>query len=79
MDWSLLGEEQVRSVQWKITIYLVGRYLMVTGDTVFTACIHKHGSSHDICLKEYLRSLNRTVYMALGSEVYNDVRMLLFK
>ena len=79
MDRSFLCEEQVRSVEWKITVNLIGRYLMITGDAIFTACIHQYGSTHDICLKEYLRCLNGTVNVAFCSEVDNDVRMLLLK
>ena len=52
---------------------------MITLDTVFAACIHKNSSTDDICGKENFRVLDGTVYVALGCEVYNHIRVFFLK
>ena len=54
---SLLCEEEIRSVKWKVTIYFIGTYLMISLYTIRSTCIHQCGCSYDICLKEIDRFL----------------------
>ena len=76
MDRCLFGKEQIRAVQRKITVYFVGRYLMITLNAVLSAGIHQYGSTHDVGLQEDPRILNGTVYVALCRKVYHHIRML---
>jgi hypothetical protein len=79
MDGSLLGKEEIGTVDRKISVNFIGGYLMVTGDPVFTTCIHQYGSTDDVCAQEDLRIFNRTVYMGLSCEIDDDIRLFLFK
>ena len=79
MNWSLLGEEQIRAVQWQVTVYFIGGYLMVTLDTVLAASIHQNTGTDDIGLEKDTRIFDRTVNMRLCCKVYHDVRMFFFK
>src|SRR5574344_53611 len=74
-----LRKEQVRTVKRQITVNLVCRYLVITLDAVFAACIHKYRSSDYIRLKENLRVLNRAVNVRLGSEINDYIRRLFFE
>lgn len=40
VDRGFFGEEQIRSVQWKILVYFIGGGLMVSKNSVFSAGIH---------------------------------------
>ena len=79
VDRSLLGEEQVRTIQRQITINLIGRNLMVTLNTILTASIHQHAGADDIGLEEDARIFDGTVNMRFCRKVDHDVRMLFFK
>ena len=52
---------------------------MVTFDAVLAAGIHHHCGTLDVGIQEDLRILNGAVYVALGSEVHHDIRVLLLK
>ena len=79
MDRCFFCEEQVRSVKWKIAVHFIGRYLMITLDSVFSAGIHKNSSTFDISIKENFRIFDGTVNMAFCCKVYNHIRMFFFK
>ena len=72
----LLCEEEVRAVQRKISVYLIGRNLVVTLNAVGAACVKQRCGSHYVCADKALRIYNGTVNMALCREVYNDIRFL---
>ena len=42
MDGGFLSKEEVGTIERKVSVYLIGRYLMVSGDTVLSAGIHKY-------------------------------------
>ena len=71
MDRCLLCKEEIRTIQGKIAVYLISRYLMVSDIAVLTASIHHYLCSEDICTKEYFGILDRTVYVRFCREV-ND-------
>ena len=75
----LLCEEEVRAVQRKISVNLIGGNLMVTLDPVGAACVKQCRCSHYVCANKALRIDNGTVNMALSREVYNDIRFLFFE
>ena len=79
MDRCFLGKEQIRAVQRKISIHFIGRYLMITLNAIFTACIHKYRRTKDIRAKKYFRILDRTVNVAFRCKIHNDIRMLFLK
>ena len=39
VERSLLGKEEVRTVQRQVSVYLVGGYLVIALDPVFLACV----------------------------------------
>ena len=55
---------------------LIGGNLVVTLDSIGTACIEQCRCSHYVCADKALRIDNGTVNMALSREVYNDIRFL---
>ena len=75
MNRGFFGKEQVRTIQRKVTINLVGRNLMITLDTVLAAGIHQNRSTDDIGLKENARIFNRTVNMRFCRKVDHNIRM----
>ena len=79
MDWSLLSEEQIRTIQRQVTVNLIGRNLMITLNAILTASIHQHTGTDDIGLEEDARIFNRTVNMRLCRKVDHYVRMFFFK
>ena len=79
VDRSLFGKEQVRAIQRQISVYFIGRYLMISLDTVFSAGIHQDSSTFDVGIQEYFRVLDGTVYVAFCCEVYNHIRMFFFE
>ena len=79
MDWGLLGEEQVRTIQRQVTVNLIRRNLMVTLDAILTASIHQHTGTDDVSLEEDARVFDRTVNMRFCRKVHHDVRMFFFK
>ena len=76
---SLLCEEEIRSVKWKVSIYLIGTYLMISLYAVLSAGIHESCCSYDICLKEYLWVLYGSVHMRFSSEVHYHIWMFIFE
>ena len=79
MDWSLLCEKEIWPVKWKISINFIGRYLMISRDSVGSAGIHHNSSSLNIGIKENFWIFDGTVNVRLGSKVNNDIRVLRFK
>ena len=75
----LLCEEEIRAVQRKISVDLIGGNLMVTLDPVGAACVKQRCGSHYVCADKALRIYNGTVNMALRCEVYNDIRFFFFE
>lgn len=72
-------EEEVRSVQWKVSIDFVGGNLVEAMDMVFYAGIHEDRGTDDICFQEYFRIQDGAVHMGFGSKVDNYIRMFFFK
>ena len=79
MDRRLLREEQIRPVKRQISVHLVGRYLVITGNAVLPACIHQDCGSFDIGIQEHLGILDRTVHMALCRKINHYIRVLFLK
>ena len=48
-------------------------------DSILAACVHQNSGTHDICLQKDAGIFNRTIHMALGSKIDNDVGMLFLK
>ena len=76
MNRCLLGEEQIRPVQRKVAVDLIGRHLMVPFDSVLAAGIHHRRRSDDIRLKEDARVLDGAVHMGLRRKVHDVIRLL---
>ena len=74
-----LFEEEIRAVERQIAVYFICRYLMVTFDTIFSAGIHQNCSTFNVCIQEYFRIFDRTVYMTFCCKVYNHIWFLFFK
>ncbi len=79
MDRCLLSKEQVRSVDGKISVNFIRRDLMIAGNAILSAGIHKRRSADDIGLQENLRVFDRAVYMRLRSKIDDDIRLFLLK
>lgn len=79
LDWGVLGEEQVRSVQRKVAVDLVGGDLVVTFDAVLAAGIHQDAGADDVGLEEDGRVHDGTVDVAFRGEVDDVVEMLLLE
>ena len=79
MDRSILGEEQVRTIQRQVTINLIGRNLMITLNTVLAASVHQHTGTDDIGLEEDAWIFDGTVNMRFCRKVHYDIRMFFFK
>ncbi len=79
VDGCFFCKEQIRPVQRKVAVYLVGGYLVVAYDAVFAAGIHEHGSADDVRVQKYLGIFDGTVHMAFRREIYDHIRMLLLK
>ena len=75
----LLCEEEIRAVKRKVSVNLIGGNLVVTLDSIGTACIEQCRCSHYVCADKALRIDNGTVNMALSREVYNDIWFLFFE
>ena len=79
MDRSLFCKEQIRAIQWQISVHFICRYLMITSNTILSAGIHQNCSSLNIGIQKYFRILNRTVYMTFRCKVHHNIRMFFFK
>ena len=79
MDGRFLGEEQIRSVQRQVAVYLIGGNLMIALDAVLPAGIHHHSRAEDIGLEEDLRILNGAVHMGFCCKVDNNIRLFLLE
>ena len=79
MDRGILCKEQVRAIQRKVSVNLIGRYLMISLYAEFSGSIQQYTGSHYVGLNKDARILNGTVYMALCCEVDNNVKFLFFK
>ena len=79
LDLIVLGEEEIRAVQWQVAVYLIGRNLMITLDAVLLAGVEQGYGTADVRLKEDVRVRHRTIYVRLRSEVDDDIRLLLLE
>ena len=79
MDRSIFMEEQIRSVQRKISIYFICSNLMESFHPILTACIHHDLCSKDVRFQKDSGILYGSVHMGLRSEVHNHIRMLFLK
>ena len=79
MNRGLLREEQVRTVQGKIPVDLVGGYLVIALDAVGPAGIQERGGSHHIGPHKGLRIGDGAVHMALRRKVHDNIRLLFLK
>ena len=52
MDRGILMEEQIRAIQWQITVHLIRGHLMITPNAILSACIHQHRCTDDIGLQK---------------------------
>ena len=79
MDRSILGEEQVRTIQRQVTVNFIGRNLMITLNAVLAASVHQHTGTDDIGLEEDAWIFDGTVNMRFCRKVHYDIRMFFFK
>ena len=74
-----LGEEQVGTVQRQVAVNLIGRYLMIAPDTVFTAGVHENLRTQNVGAQKNAGVLDGAVHVAFGGEVDDDVRLFLLE
>ena len=74
MQRGLLREEQVRPVQGKISVHLVGGHLVVPLHLILPADVQQHLRAHHIGLQKYPGILDGAVHMTLGGEVHHHIR-----
>ncbi len=79
MNGRRFRKEQIRPIQWQITIHFIRRYLMIPLDAVFAACIHQHSCPHNIRFQENTWIFNRTVYMRFSRKIDHHIRFFFFK
>lgn len=79
MDWRLLGEEQVGSIERQVAVDLVGRNLVVADVAEGAAGVHHHARADDVGLQEDAGILNAAIHMALRSKVDHHVGLLLLE
>ena len=73
VDRGILCKEQVRAIQRKVSVNLIGRYLMISLYAEFSGSIQQYTGSHYVGLNKDARILDGTVYMALCCEIDNNV------
>ena len=79
MNGGLLCKEEVGTIEGKVSVHLIRRYLVISLYAVFSAGIHKGRSTDNICLKEDAGIFDRAVYVGFCGKVYYDVGVLFFK
>ena len=76
---SLLREEQIRSVQGKVTVDLVCGYLVEAPYAEFPAGIQQHLSAEDVGFEKDLRLLDRAVHMRLCRKIHHSIGLFLLE
>ena len=79
MDWCCFCKEKVWPVKWKVTIYFISRNLVVTLDSIFTACIKHNISTNYISAQKYFWLIYWTVNMAFSSKINYYIWFFFFK
>ena len=79
MKRRILRKEEIRPVNWQISVHLVRAYLVIPLNAIFPAGVHQNRCSDNVGLQENFRILNRAVHVGFRREVHHDIRMLLLK
>ena len=79
MDGRFFCKEKIRTIQRKIAIHFIGRYLVIPLNAILSAGIHQDRRPDNIRLKEDFRIFNGTINMAFCSEINHDIRLFFFK
>ena len=79
MDRGILCKEQVRAIQRKVSVNLIGRYLMISLYAEFSGSIQQYTGSHYVGLNKDARILNGTVYMVSAAKLTTTSNFSFFK
>ena len=79
MNRGLLREEQIGSIERKVSVNLVGRHLMIALYARFSRGIHESRSAHNVRSEKHLGIFYRAVNMAFRREVDDYIELLILE